>query len=40
MAPINGTISTEMNIKHPQMPDVNIGLRPKAKGLGGVFLLR
>ena len=38
MAPIDGTISTKMNIKHPQMNDVNISkAQPsKAKGLGGV----
>ena len=38
MAPIGGTISTKMNIKHPQMNDVNISkAQPsKAKGLGGV----
>ena len=40
MAPIGGTISTKMNIKHPQMNDVNISkAQPsKANGLGGVVL--
>ena len=38
MAPLDGTILTKMNIKHPQMPDNNISkAQPsKAKGLGGV----
>ena len=38
MAPIDGIISTKMNIKHPQMNDVNISkAQPsKAKDLGGV----
>ena len=43
MAPLDGTILTKMNIKHPQMPDNNISkAQPsKAKGLGGgVFTIR
>ena len=38
MAPLDGTILTKMNIKHPQMPDNNISkAQPsKACGLGGV----
>ena len=40
MAPLDGTILTKMNIKHPQMPDNNISkAQPsKAKGLGGLQL--
>ena len=42
MAPLDGTILTKMNIKHPQMPDNNISkAQPsKAKGLGGVLTIR